>query len=280
MALAEEGAHVVVNDLGGETDGTGASSAPADQVVKEISERGGKAVPDYGSVAIFADAEKMISKAVENFGKIDILVNVAGNDRGRMVFNLTEEDWDAVIGVHLKGTFNTTKFASQLMRQQRGGRIINCTSAAGLVGDTGHPNYCAAKAGIAGLTRATARELGQYGITVNAFMPAASTRMSALVTEEIIKKREAEGQVIPGFVWPLPDPNDIGPVVAYLATAEAANINGQIIGILGGRVFLYNHPDEIKTIYKDGRWTVEELVKFVPQTMAAGLINPSPQTQF
>jgi NAD(P)-dependent dehydrogenase (short-subunit alcohol dehydrogenase family) len=277
LALAGEGAQVVVNDLGGETDGTGASQTPADELVNEIKKHGGKAVANYGSVAIFADAEKMIKAAVENFGKIDILVNVAGNDRGRMVYNLTEDDWDAVIAVHLKGTFNTTKFASQLMRQQRNGRIINCTSAAGLIGDTGHSNYCAAKAGIAGFTRATARELGRYGITVNAFMPAAATRMAALVTEEIIKKREAEGQALPGIVWPLPHPDDVGPIVAYLATDEAANINGQIIGVIGGRVFLYNHPTEIKTIYKDGRWTVEELAKLVPQTLAIDLVNPGPR---
>ncbi|MDY6968710.1 MAG: SDR family oxidoreductase [Spirochaetota bacterium] len=277
IAMAQEGAQVVVNDLGGETDGTGASKSPADEVVKEITDHGGKAVANYGSVAVFTDAENMINSAVENFGKIDILVNVAGNDRGRMIYNLTEEDWDAVIAVHLKGTFSTMKFASALMRKQRSGRIINCTSAAGLIGDTGHSNYCAAKAGIAGLTRAGARELGRYGITVNSFMPAASTRMAALVTEEIIKKREAEGQALPGIVWPLPDPDDVGPVVAYLATDEASDINGQIFGVIGGRVFLYSHPDEIKTIYKDGRWTVEELTKFVPQTLTAGLVNPAPR---
>ena len=276
MLLAGEGAKVVINDLGGETNGTGASKSPADDVVQEIEKGGGKAVANYGDVSSFSDAEKLINCAVENFGKIDILVNVAGNDRGKMVYNLSEEDWDAVIAVHLKGTFNTTKFASGLMRKQRSGRIINCTSAAGLIGDTGHSNYCAAKAGIAGLVRATARELGRYGITVNGFMPAASTRMAALVTEEIIKKREAEGQAIPGITWPLPHPDDIGPMVAYLATDEAAKINGQIIGIIGGRVFLYSHPEEVKTIYKDGRWTVDELAKVVPQTLAADLVNPSP----
>ena len=193
LALADEGAQVVVNDLGGESDGTGASKTPADDVVKEIKERGGKAVSNYGNVASFADAENMIKAAVENFGKIDIMVNVAGNDRGKMVFNMSEEDWDVVIACHLKGTFNTVRFASQLMRQQRSGRIINCTSAAGLIGDMGHSNYSAAKAGIFGLTRACALELGKYGITANCFMPAASTRMAALVTEEIIQRRKDEG---------------------------------------------------------------------------------------
>jgi len=278
LALADEGAQVVVNDLGGEPDGTGAAHTPADDVVKEIKERGGKAMANYGNVASFTDAEKMIKAAVENFGKIDILVNVAGNDRGRMVFNMSEEDWDVVIACHLKGTFNTTRFASQLMRQQRSGRIINCTSAAGLIGDMGHSNYCAAKAGIFGFTRACAMELGKYGITVNAFMPAASTRMAALVTEEIIQRRKAEGFDMEsmGITWPLPNPDDIGPVVAYLTTDEAANINGQVIGVAGGKVWLYSIMSEIKTIYKDGRWTVDELANLMPRTLAANLVNPMP----
>ena len=282
LALADEGAQVVVNDLGGESDGTGASNAPADEVVKEIKDRGGNAIANHGSVAIFADCEKMVNDVVENFGRIDILVNVAGNDRGRMVFNLAEEDWDAVIAVHLKGTFNTTRFASALMRKQLGGRIINCTSAAGLIGDMGHSNYCAAKAGIFGLTRACALELGKYGITSNCFMPAASTRMSALVTEEIIERRKAEGFDMEsmGITWPLPNPDDIGPVIAYLATPEAANINGQVVGVAGGKVWLYSIMSEIKTIYKDGRWTVDELANLMPRTLASNLVNPSPQTKF
>jgi NAD(P)-dependent dehydrogenase (short-subunit alcohol dehydrogenase family) len=282
LALAEEGAQVVVNDLGGESDGTGASESPAEGVVKEIKDRGGNAIANYGSVAIFADCEKMVNDVVENFGRIDILVNVAGNDRGRMVFNLAEEDWDAVIAVHLKGTFNTTRFASGLMRKQLGGRIINCTSAAGLIGDMGHSNYCAAKAGIFGLTRACAMELGKYGITSNCFMPAASTRMSALVTEEIIERRKADGFDMEsmGITWPLPNPDDIGPVIAYLATDEASNINGQVVGVAGGKVWLYSIMSEIKTIYKDGRWTVDELANLMPRTLASNLVNPSPQTKF
>ena len=282
MALADEGAQVVVNDLGGEPDGTGASKSPADDVVKEIKDKGGNAVANYGSVAVFSDAEKMVNDVVENFGHIDILVNVAGNDRGRMVFNLAEEDWDAVIAVHLKGTYNTTRFASALMRKQLGGRIINCTSAAGLIGDMGHSNYCAAKAGIFGLTRACSMELGKYGVTTNCFMPAASTRMAAMVTEEIIQKRKAEGFDMEalGITWPLPNPDDIGPVIAYLATDEAANINGQVIGVAGGKVWLYSIMSEIRTIYKDGRWTVDELAHLMPRTIASNLVNPQPQTKF
>jgi hypothetical protein len=276
LGLAQEGAKVVVNDLGCTTDGRGADASPAEEVVNEIKALGGSAIANFDSVATFSSAEKIIKSAVDNFGKIDILVNVAGIDRGRMVFNMSEEEWDDVITVHLKGTFACTKFASQLMRQQRSGRIINCTSAAGLIGEPGHSNYCAAKAGIAGFTRAVARELGRYGITVNAFMPGAATRMAALVTEEIWKRRQAEGTALPGITWPLPPPEDVAPAVVYLATDEAANINGQIIGVIGGRVFLYSHPTEIKTIYKEGRWTVDELAHLIPSTLAADLVNPAP----
>ena len=277
LAIAAEGAKVVVNDLGCSTTGEGASSGPADQVAEEIRRAGGTAVANYDSVATMAGGQAIVQTAINQFGRIDILANVAGNDRGRMVFNLTEEEWDVVIDVHLKGTFITTKFASQLMRQQKSGRIINCTSAAGLIGEPGHSNYCAAKAGIAGFTRAVARELGRYGITVNAFMPGAATRMAGLVTEEIWKKRVEEGTALPGISWPLPPPEDVAPVVAYLATDEAAHINGQIIGVIGPRVFLYNHPTEVKTIYKkEGRWTVEDLIELVPLTLGQGLVNPAP----
>ena len=276
IAFAKEGAKVVINDLGTALDGAGASTSVADEVVAEIKKLGGEAVANYDTVATMEGAKNIIGTAVNSFGKIDILVNNAGIVRDRMIWNMTEEEWDAVVAVHGKGLFACTHFASKLMREQKSGRIIN-TSSIAIQGNPTQPNYVFCKSGVIGFTKSCANSLGRYGITVNAFMPAASTRMSSLVTEEIIKKREAEGQALPGITWPLPDPADIGPVVAYLATDDAANINGQIIGIIGSRVFLYNHPDEIKTIYKDGRWTVDELVKFVPQTLAAGIVNPAPR---
>ncbi len=159
-ALSAAGASVVVCDLGGATDGSGTSKSPADDVVKEIQDAGGTAVVNYESVTTMQGGENMIQTAVDNFGKVDILVTVAGILRDRMVFNMTEEEWDDVIAVHLKGTFSCVKFASILMRQQRSGRIITFSSESGVMGTSGQTNYGAAKSGIAGLTKVAARDLG------------------------------------------------------------------------------------------------------------------------
>ncbi|HJW70587.1 MAG TPA: SDR family NAD(P)-dependent oxidoreductase, partial [Candidatus Binatia bacterium] len=181
--LADEGASVVVNDLGGNVDGSGAASGVADEVVDAIRGRGGTAVASYESVADFRAAERIIDTAVRKFGAIDILVNNAGILRDRMLFNMTEAEWDAVIAVHLKGTFNCTRHAAARMREQRRGRIVSMSSTSGVFGNSGQANYGAAKDGIAGLTRVVARDLGKYGITVNAVCPGASTRMTQTVSD-------------------------------------------------------------------------------------------------
>src|ERR687896_1799751 len=176
LAMAQAGASVVVNDLGVSLSGEGEEKTPADQVVDEILTNGGAAVANYGSVTDWDQAHAMIDQVVREFGKIDILVNVAGILRDRMIFNMTEAEWDAVIAVHLKGTFNCTRAASILMREQRGGRIISMSSVSAL-GSPGQPNYAAAKAGIMGLTWSCANGLEKYGVTVNAVMPSGATRM-------------------------------------------------------------------------------------------------------
>src|SRR6266568_4261795 len=180
--LAREGASVVVNDLGAAVDGSGQDSGPAHDVVAEIAEAGGKAIANGADIADFAAAETLVMTAIEEFGRLDILVNVAGILRDRMVFNMTEQEWDDVIRVHLKGTFNTTKFASAHWRSLRDesaqNRIINFTSVSGLHGAPGQPNYAAAKMGIVGLTYSSARSLAKYGVTVNAISPGAATRMT------------------------------------------------------------------------------------------------------
>ncbi|HVM97141.1 MAG TPA: SDR family NAD(P)-dependent oxidoreductase, partial [Candidatus Acidoferrales bacterium] len=165
LLLAAEGAAVVVNDLGGNVDGSGQSSRPADEVVAEIKSKGGRAVANADSVADFKAAANIVDTAVKEFGRIDILINVAGILRDRMVFNLSEDDWDSVIAVHLKGTFNTCRHASAKMREQKFGRIVNFSSTSGLYGNSGQANYGAAKDGIAGLTRVISRDLGKYSIT-------------------------------------------------------------------------------------------------------------------
>ncbi|MER3420785.1 MAG: hypothetical protein C4290_09815, partial [Chloroflexota bacterium] len=176
--LAEEGCRVVVNDYGVAVDGTQPSSGPAQEVADEIKAKGGEAIPNFGDVSKVEDGEAMVKQALDSFGRLDILINVAGILRDRMIFNMTEEEWDAVIAVHLRGHYCTIKPASVVMRQQRYGRIINFTSISGLRGNPGQANYGAAKAGIAGLTRVVARDLGRYGVTCNAISPGAATRMT------------------------------------------------------------------------------------------------------
>jgi len=175
IALAAQGAKVVVNDLGVATDGTGASKSPADEVVAEIKKAGGKAVACYASVAEIAGAESVVKTAVDSFGRIDVLVNNAGFNRDRMIYNTSDEEWDSVLQVNLSGTFYCTRAACKIMRQQNYGRIINTSSHAGL-GNMGQANYSAAKEGIVGLTRTVARDMQRYGVTCNVIRPVAGTR--------------------------------------------------------------------------------------------------------
>ena len=202
LLLASEGASVVVNDLGAAVDGSGHDSGPAHDVVAEIAEAGGKAVANGADISVFAAAESLVQTAIGEFGRLDILVNVAGILRDRMVFNMTEQEWDDVIRVHLKGTFNTTRFASAHWRSLRDesaqNRIINFTSVSGLHGAPGQPNYAAAKMGIVGLTWSSARALGKYGVTVNAISPGAATRMTATVPTERLRGQARPGRMVPG----------------------------------------------------------------------------------
>lgn len=282
LLLAEEGAAVVVNDLGGNVDGSGQSTGPAEEVAAEIKARGGRAIANADSVTDFKAAERIIDTAVKEFGRIDILVNNAGILRDRMVFNLSEEDWDAVIAVHLKGTFNCTRHAAVQMRQQKFGRIISMSSTSGLYGNTGQANYGAAKDGIAGLTRVVSRDLGKYGVTVNAIAPAAQTRMIATVPQKAREIRAQRGVALPGqVVSEIPplraEPDDVAPFAVYLATDAAAQINGQTFLVRGGVVSLLNYPAPTRTITKRGRWTPEEIAQLFPHTLGMDLVNPAPK---
>ena len=286
ILLAKEGAKVVVNDFGGGTDGTGGDKGPADQVVDEIKAAGGTAVANYDSVASAAGGENIIKTALDSFGKLDILVNNAGILRDRMIFNMTEEEWDAVIAVHLKGHFATTKPASVIFRQQRSGRIINFSSTSGLIGNAGQANYGAAKGGIGGFTRVVARDLGRYGVTVNAIAPLAATRLTATIPAASLArstgasagrpKEDMEATIKGMGIVGVNHPDDIAPMVAYLCTDEAANINGQIFYVGGGVVGLMNHYTAVKQIFSPVMWTVDMLKAIFPQTLGEGLINPAP----
>jgi NAD(P)-dependent dehydrogenase (short-subunit alcohol dehydrogenase family) len=278
--LAEEGARVVVNDLGGETDGTGASGMVADEVVKEIQSRGGAAAANYDSVASAQGGENIIKTALDNFGRIDILVNNAGIIRDRMFHNVSEEDWDIMLKVHLYGSYYCTKPAVIQMRQQKSGRIINIVSPA-VFGNPGQSHYGAAKAGLLGLTRTLAREFGRNNITCNALIPSAPTRLSWTPDlDEFLQKRIAEGKVDPMQAALLEmkemAPEDNAPLLVYLASDEAANINGCTFWVLGNRIHLYSDPVPVKTIYKAERFTVDDLRALMPKSLAADLVNPAP----
>jgi NAD(P)-dependent dehydrogenase (short-subunit alcohol dehydrogenase family) len=253
LLLSQEGAKVVVNDLGTELDGEGRDTNIADQVVAEIKGAGGEAVANYESVAEFQGAKRIIDAALNKFGRLDILVNNAGITRDKMLFKMEEDMFDAVVAVHLKGTFNTGHWASIYFREKReGGRIINTTSGAGLVGNVGQSNYGAAKAGIAAMTLIWSLELERYEVTVNAIAPAARTRM----TEAAFGDLEPEEGEFDGAA-----PENIAPLVAYLASDEAAHITGKVFGVQAGDIDLYETWQVVKSISREDRWTPKELVE-------------------
>ena len=282
LALAAEGAKVVVNDLGGAADGTGASHAPADDVVAEIKKLGGDAEANCDSVATPEGGENIIKTAIDKFGRLDILVNNAGVLRDRMVFNMSEEEWDTVIKVHLYGHFHCIRPACAIFRQQRSGRIINTSSLAGL-GNMGQANYSAAKEGIIGLTRTVARDMGKYGVTCNAIRPGAATRLT--MTPELFaawEKAKAEGGATAAGIGDAAallakaTPEMIAPLVVYLCLDEAANINGCTFEIHGGHIGLYSEPAIIAEVEKDGMWTLDELIEIMPGKITGGVVNPAP----
>ncbi len=259
--LASEGASVVVNDLGSAVDGSGDDSGPAHDVVAEIAEDGGKAVANGADISVFAAAENLVQTAIEEFGRLDILVNVAGILRDRMVFNMTEQEWDDVIRVHLKGTFNTTRFASAHWRSLRDesaqNRIINFTSVSGLHGAPGQPNYAAAKMGIVGLTWSSARALGKYGVTVNAISPGAATRMTESVPTDRRRTRPEVDE------W---SPDNVAPIVAYLASERSGWLTGRIIHSSGYEVSLYSNPEPVVRIVGTGPWQPDALAEQVERS--------------
>ena len=287
LAFAEQGAKVVVNDLGGSTRGEGASTMAADVVVDEIKKAGGEAVANYDSVATMEGGENIVKTALDSFGRLDVLVTCAGILRDRMLFNMTEEEWDGVYNTHLKGTFACVKPAAIVMRQQRSGRIITLTSTSGLYGNTGQCNYSAAKSGIAGLVKVISKDLGRYGVTVNSIAPMAGTRMT--LTDEYfqaLEKRKASGVTREGFAGGAApadlstlDPLDVAPLAVYLASDAAADVNGQVLFIGGSKISYVQPPRAVKTIYKPTNWTVDELIQVVPETLMEGVSNPAPPAE-
>jgi NAD(P)-dependent dehydrogenase (short-subunit alcohol dehydrogenase family) len=277
---AAAGANVVVNDPGVNVDGSGEDAGPAETVVREITEAGGTAVANLDSVATVDGGENMIKQAVDAFGRIDGVVHIAGILRDRMIFNMTEEEWDDVIAVHLDGFYNVAKPASVLMRQQRFGRIIGFSSGSGLNGNVGQANYGAAKAGIAGGARCLARDLGRYGITANAIAPGANTRMTQSVPDSARQLRAragiAQAPRPPSIVTTLRDAKYVAPMTTYLLTDQAWDINGRVFYVSGGQVSLAWEEGPNRTIAKPGMWDIDELRALVPSQLMAGLSNPAP----
>jgi NAD(P)-dependent dehydrogenase (short-subunit alcohol dehydrogenase family) len=267
--LSREGACVVVNDLGGAVDGSGHDAGPASQVAEEIAADGGKAVPNAADVSDHAAAEALVGSAIEQFGRLDVLVNVAGILRDRMVFNMTEQEWDDVIRVHLRGTFNTTKFAAAHWRSLRDesaqNRIINFTSVSGLHGAPGQPNYAAAKMGIVGLTYSCANALRKYGVTANAISPGAATRMTDSVPAERRRTRAAADE------W---SPDNVAPIVAYLASEQSGWITGRIVHSSGYEVALYSNPEPVVRVIGTGPWDIDSLASQVERSFGPLLGRP------
>ena len=262
LYLAKEGAKVVVNDLGGATDGTGGSKI-ADDVVGEIEAAGGTAAANYDTVATVEGGQAIFQTAIDAFGGLDILVNNAGILRDRTIFNLEEEDWDAVIGVHLRGHYCCTRpFARYIRETSRPNcRIINFSSVSGLYGNFGQSNYAAAKAGIAGFSRVLALELAKYGATVNIISPGAATRMT-------IALREARG-IETDLEDPEQSPKQVAPVVTWLASDAGQDTTCQIIDVMRGWVGIMQQPAVIRSFATDHIWTLDDLDRIMPRLLEA-----------
>jgi NAD(P)-dependent dehydrogenase (short-subunit alcohol dehydrogenase family) len=273
-AFASEGAYLVVNDLGSSPDGVGGDKDPVHQIVEEINSSGGRAVADDGDIADVSTGQRLITTAVEQYGKLDILVNVAGILRDRMIFNLSEEDWDTVIRVHLKGHYSTVRPAAAYFREQRNPqgqyRIINFTSGSGLHGSPGQPNYAAAKMGIVGLTYSLAQGLARYGVTANAIAPGANTRLTATVPDG---KQPGAG-VLPEDM----SPDNIAPIALFLASERSGWLTGRTIAAMGYEVSLYGNPQPIRQINGTEAWKFEHLAELVEKSFrpVADGLPPSP----
>ena len=271
LVLAKEGAKVVVADVGTARDEMTAEKGPADEVVDEIKKAGGEAMASYTNVADFNATKEMIDNTVKEFGELNILVNNAGILRDRMLVNMSEAEWDAIMAVHLKGTFNCTRHAAAYWRKEskegrdRKGSVINMASDAGLVGNPGQTNYGSAKAGIAAFTVISAAEIGRYGIRVNCIVPMARTRLTTETpgaVGEMMSQKPPEGEL------DIYDPANTASVIVYLASDEAKDISGRVFHTQGGRIDLMSGWHPVKTIKKEKTsWEVSELVNRMKELM-------------
>lgn len=263
LKLAEEGAKVVVNDVGVSLGGEGDRLRPADDVVAEIEARGGKAVANHDSVADCEGAKRMVAQAIESFGTLDAIVNNAGILRDGMFYKMTAQDFDAVVKVHLYGTFYLSRAAADHFRRQNSGCFVHMTSTAGLIGNVGQANYMAAKLGIAGLSRSIAIDMAKFNVRSNCVSPFADTRMtrSVPVSDDRAAAREARLRAMPASA--------VASLVGSLLTDACAQINGQIFGVRGGEVFVFNQPRPVRSIHHQGGWPMRKLMNALPKFQSA-----------
>lgn len=288
LALAEQGAKVIVNDLGGTVIGEGTDQSPAAAVAGEIVAAGGEAVANYGNVTSVAEGAAMVEQAMDVFGGLDIVVNNAGNIRNQLFVKMSEEEWDSVIAVHLKALYAVTHPAAKHFAKQRSGRIVNTASEAGL-GGYAAANYAAAKEGIVGFSRTLALELGPYGVTTNAIRPRAGTRMAGAVDMKKALDLARAGKLpLPEFMFEIEDmledseafsPAQVAPLVVFLCTDAAANINGRDFIVGGGEITLVSLPGKARSVFSDQPWTQEKLQQLLPKTLGKGVKNPAAPTQ-
>jgi NAD(P)-dependent dehydrogenase (short-subunit alcohol dehydrogenase family) len=271
LAFAREGAKVVVNDIGGARDGSGSDAGPAQQVVDEIKALGGEAVANTDDISSWDGAERIVAQAIETYGTLHVLVNNAGILRDRMMVNMTEAEWDAVIKVHLKGTFAPAHHAAAYWRDQSkagtpvDARIINTSSSSGIYGNVGQSNYGAAKAGIAAFTIITSQELGRYGVTVNAIAPTALTRMTEDLGLAALSKTES------GFDQF--DPSNISPLVVYLGSELSKDITGRVFSVYGGNIAVNEGWVAGPSVQREAKWEAGEIAEVLPNLVRQAAPN-------
>lgn len=284
LALAAEGARVVVNDLGGAVTGEGGDLSPAQTVVEEIRAAGGEAAANGGNVTSTADGRALVEQALDTFGRLDILVNNAGNIRNQLFVKMSEEEWDSVIAVHLRALYTVAKPAAEVFVKQRSGRIVNTASEAGL-GGYAAANYAAAKEGIVGFSRTLALELGPFGVTCNAIRPRAGTRMAGAVDMQKALDLARQGKLpLPDFMFEIEGmaegsesfaPELVSPLVVFLCTEAAGHVNGRDFIVGGGEISLVSLPEKARTVFTRDRWTQQDLQELLPRTLVRGLRNPA-----
>lgn len=252
LMMAQRGARVVVNDPGVSLDGKNETNAPANEVVNDIMSAGGEAVADFGSVSESVSARAMVQRAVDTFGRIDIVVNNAGILRDAFFHKMTDEDWDTVIKVHLYGSFYVSRAAAEHFRRQEGGVFVNMTSTSGLVGNVGQANYSAAKLGIVGLSKSLALDMARFNVRSNCISPFAWSRMVGSIPNTPDQEERLKG-------LKMLTPDKIAPVAAFLASDAASEVTGQIFAVRGNEIFLMSQPRPSRSVHRSEGWTPETL---------------------